>query len=131
MTEDDRNNICKLMCLVVLADKRVFVSEINTLVQMMLSIQDATHVKNPMDGAELRDWFADHRYEIESILNSDQRHEEIIDLFKRLDHFRYKPALLEALAQIAVADDVLHSNEIEILKLGAEVWKIEPPEGLR
>ena len=131
MTEEDRNNICRLMCLVVLADKKVFMSEINAFARMLGSLQDAAHLDNPMNEADIREWFADHRYEIESWLGKNMRRDKILELFGALKSFHYKKALFDALTQIAVADDVLHASEIEILKLGAAVWNIDPPEGLR
>ncbi len=130
MTETETHHICTLMCMVILADERVFLSEIETFTKTLNSLQRATRTDDLMTEDMARDWFADNRFQIEAVLESTNKKKQIADLFKALGSFEFKGALLEALALIASADQELHANEVDIVRIGAQVWNREIPERL-
>ncbi len=128
MEDAELHGICTLMCLVILADKRVFMSEIETFTQTLNSLQRATGSSHILTQAEARDWFADNRFQIEAILAAPDRQTLIQNIYNDISEFKYKGALLEALALIAAADRELHAEEINVIRIGALTWGHELPE---
>jgi hypothetical protein len=120
--------LLSLLAITVLADKRVYAVEIDSFVKMALSLNAQISFSEAVSEPKLLMWFELNRDNLRATIKTPAFKIWYNDCLETLASVPEKPQILEAMTQIAHADQDIHFGEIALITLTAKHWNIALPD---
>lgn len=127
MVESKWADVMFLLAVMVLIDKRIFKTEVDTFVNEASLLHEALHLKFSFSTKLAFDWFVMHRDEIISLCKSPEAEEEISERLISLKDSSECNKILKAMHQVAISDNEFHTAEVNALALAAKTWNLKLP----
>lgn len=121
-------HILKLLGLVVVADGRIIKEKVDTFQDMMIELAAVIDPKIVMTRRMAFDWFVYHKDELKSVIDGLEYDSQLIDIFKEIRNMPYKLDVVNAMLQIALADDTYSSMERMFIKKTILYWNVRGGE---
>ncbi len=124
MTSDEWHNIMTLLTLVILADKKVYKEEVDTFVATVKSLNETIAPGMFMTDSMAFEWFKSNRMRVSHLLVGPHVERNIQELIAKTRKVPGKPAIINAMREIARADDDFHKSEETVIGKCAKGWKL-------
>lgn len=116
-----------LLCMMILADGKVFPEEVKTFKKAAVDLRNAVSPNLMLTEHMAMDWFLLHRDKILTSMSSVYFPDTIATLLKNLNSVPNKKNLILTLMKVALADGYKHNSENRILQNACKVWKLDMP----
>ena len=123
-----KDALLSLLAMTVLADKRVYAVEIDSFVKTALSLKFQINFNDALSEPKLLMWFELNRDTLRAKIKTPAFEKWFKDCLETLSPIKGKTQILEAMNQIAQADQDFHFGEIALITLTANHWNIALPE---
>lgn len=115
------DKIFRLLAIVIVVDRKVFVEEIEAF------IASVTALNKTIGDPSLRqnmifDWYLQHRDSLMERVEANDVEVEIYALIPALNALPEKNRIIEAMRAISAADGHYHEREIAVVNLAARFW---------
>ena len=124
MISADLNDLLNLIAVTILADKRVFTSEVETFISATSRLQDVRHIEPRISEAKLLLWYEMNKDDLQTRIASSNFKNWFYGCLSRLDHIKNKRSIIKVMQEIAMADNELHVSEKALIALTANYWNI-------
>lgn len=120
-------DVLHLLVFVITADSKTYQEEIDGFLIAAVGLQLCDRAGCPLSRGWLFDWFLQNCEPIRTLTTSPEADSKIVHLFVRLQSWRDKNQLLDALRSIAASDGQYHLNEKVQIALAAAYWDAKSP----
>ena len=117
--------LCLLMAVIV-ADKRTFAEEIQAFTTEAAKLQTTLGLEPKWSEAQLLMWYEMNKDEVRSQALGPYLKTWLYERVDRLADIENKPAILEAMRQVAISDGKIHVSERALIVLTARQWVLSP-----
>ena len=122
------DDMLSLLVAVIIADKRIYAQEIEAYVREATKLQTILKLKPKMSEAKLLMWYELNKDAVEEQALGENLETWLYERLNRLGRFEEKAAMLEAMRQIAIADNEVHVSERALIVLTARQWVLHPSQ---
>lgn len=126
MVSQNLDDLLSLLMAVIVADKRTFAEEIQVFVTEGVKLQTTLNMKPVMSEAKVLMWYELNKAAVKKNVLGPYLKTWLYDRLNRLAHIDNKPAILEAMRQVALADGEIHVSERALMVLAARQWVLYP-----
>jgi len=126
MTSQRMDDLLSLLMAVIVADKRVFAEEIQAFLSEATKLQATLELKPKWSEAQLLMWYEMNKDDVKAQALGPYLKTWLYERVDRLADIENKPAILEAMRQIAVSDGNMHVSERALIVLTARQWVLHP-----
>jgi len=118
----DLNNILSLIAATIFADKRIYVSEVETFMTSTSKLQVARHLDPKLSEARLLAWYEMNKDNIREKITTPYFKDWYYDLLERLKDVPGKTSILDVMRKISKADNEVHVSERALITLAERYW---------
>jgi len=122
---ENLDKILRLLSIVILADKRVYKEEVDTMCSQLLKLYVDICPGVLLTDSMVREWFQSNRASIHSAINGPYRIEFISDTLISLNRFPHRKKLFEVLLSISYSDGEYHKDERSVIFMAQKHWKLD------
>jgi len=122
MKQIDLNNILSLIAATIFADKRIYVSEVETFMTSTSKLQVARHLDPKLSEARLLAWYEMNKDNIREKITTPYFKDWYYDLLERLKDVPGKTSILDVMRKISKADNEVHVSERALITLAERYW---------
>jgi len=122
MKQMDLNNILSLIAATIFADKRIYVSEVETFMTSTSKLQVARHLDPKLSEARLLAWYEMNKDNIREKITTPYFKDWYYDLLERLKDVPGKTSILDVMRKISKADNEVHVSERALITLAERYW---------
>lgn len=115
-----------LMTAVIVADKRTFAEEIETFLAEMAKFQTLFQIQPEWCEAKLLMWYELNKDAVRQKALGPDLKSWLYERLNRLAHVEDKPAILESMRKVSIADGKIHVAERALMVLAARQWVLYP-----
>ena len=116
------NSVLNLIAAAIMADKRVFASEVEVFVKEASQLEIVQRLDPVMSEAKLLEWYELYKDAIEANLKTPYFKDWYYSLLKQISALPDKEQMLEVMRKISAADDEIHVSERALVRLAERYW---------
>lgn len=120
------NDALTLLCMMIMADGKVYHEEVATFKSAAVQLRNAVSPEIMVTEKMAEDWFILHKDEISRKMSTVFRAAATQEVFERLKTLPNKKELIIALLKIAVSDGHQHRAEHQLMLKACEAWDLDP-----
>lgn len=120
--------VLKLLGLIVVADGRIIKEKVDAFQDMMMELAVVIDPKIVMTRRMAFDWFVYHKDELKDVIDSLEYDSQLIAIFKEIRNMPHKLDVVNAMLQIALADDAYSPKEKMFIKKTILYWNVRGGE---
>lgn len=118
------NSVLNLIAATILADKRVFASEVEVFIQQASRLEIVQRLDPKISEAKLLAWYELYKEAIESNLRTPYFKDWYYGLLEQISSLQDKEKLLDVMRNISAADGEVHVSERALIILAERYWGI-------
>jgi len=119
-------DLLSLLTAVIVADKRTFAAEIDAFLSEVPKLQQTLGITPKWSEAQILMWYELNKDEVREQALGPYLKTWLYDRVNRLASIQNKPAILEAMRQIAISDGKMVVSERALIVLTARQWVLYP-----
>ena len=123
------NEILRMLCMMVLADGKVYKEEVDTFVEAGMALRDELTPDMLLTRKMVLDWFVLHRAEISAGMDEFAYDNTLSSVLENLQDLADKRGVLAAMRKIALSDGFHHTSEKDLLQIAANTWSVDLEDG--
>lgn len=126
MHSQNWNDALTLLCMMIMADGKVYQEEVEAFKKAAVQLKDAVSPEMMVTEKMAYDWFVLHKDDISQKMSSVYIVDATREVFDRLKSLSNKKELIIALMKIALSDGHQHKSENQIMLRACEAWDLDP-----
>ena len=126
MHSQNWNDALTLLCMMIMADGKVYQEEVQAFRKAAVQLRDAVSPEIMVTEKMAHDWFVLHKDNISQKMSSVYVVDATREVFNRLKPLPNKKELIVALMKIALSDGHQHHAENKIMLRACEAWDLDP-----
>jgi uncharacterized tellurite resistance protein B-like protein len=116
------NSILNLIAATILADKRVYASEVEAFITETSKLALVKQLEPNISEAKLLAWYEMNKDAVEANLKGPYFKNWLYSLLDQISKLNGKDQILEVMNKIARADDNVHVSERALIRLAERYW---------
>ena len=117
------SNILNLIAVTILADKRIYASEIETFIKATSQLDAVKSLEPKISEARLLSWYELNKADIQEKIATPYFKDWFYKLLDQLAHIPEKKPILDVMKSIAEADGEVHVSERALMTLAERYWR--------
>lgn len=118
------NSVLNLIAATILADKRVYASEVEMFIKEASALKLVRQLEPKMSEARLLSWYELNKDAIEENLKAPYFKDWYYKILKQISELPEKKSILEVMRKISKADNEIHVSERALITLAERYWKL-------
>ena len=116
------NSVLNLIAATILADKRVFASEVEVFIREASRLELVKRLDPKMSEAKLLSWYELYKDAIEANLKTPYFKDWYYSLLEQISALPDKEHMLDVMRHISAADNEIHVSERALVALAERYW---------
>lgn len=125
MISNKLDDVLSLLAITIMADKRVFSTEIESFLKVANNLPCARLIDPSLSEARLLNWYEMNKGALRKKVNGSHFKPWFYDCLGRIGNAHNKEDLQAAIHKIALSDGDLHFSEQALMVLTARYWNIQ------
>lgn len=125
MNTQNWKDTLSLLCIMILADEKVYQEEVESFQNAAVALRDALNPKLMLTRHMAQEWFVVHKEELQQSISDHNKDKTVAGLLNNLRDLPERKELLVALMKIAMSDGHRHTSEVKIIERATQTWELE------
>lgn len=122
--KNELSDILSLIAATILADKRVYASEIDAFIKTTSKLDVVVRLEPKISEARLLSWYEQNKDDIRQKITAPYFKDWFYKLLDQLAHLSEKKPILDVMRDISQADGEVHISERALITLAERYWGV-------